>query len=88
MINVECFSLELPDSLKAEINVETNIELNVNVEQPLEVFYKKSCSKKNLQYLQKNNSGGAPILIKFKLFQKDTPTQVLSSEYCKIFKNF
>ena len=78
MINVECFSLELPDSLKAEINVETNIELNVNVEQPLEVFYKKSCSKKNLQYLQKNNSRGAPILIKFKLkfklFQKDTPT--------------
>ena len=78
MIIVECFSLKLPDSLKAEINVETNIELNVNVEQPLEVFYKKSCSKKNLQYLQKNNSRGAPILIKFKLkfklFQKDTPT--------------
>ena len=48
--------------------------------QPPEVFYKKVFSEQFFNFHRKTPEG-------LQLYQKETPTQVFSCEYCEIFKN-
>ena len=71
------------------VRVATTILLLFIQKQPLEVFYKKKPVPKNCAIFIGKHLRWSLFLIKFfnKLYQKETPTQVLSSEYCEVFKN-